>query len=132
MLTIYQADTKRFQAEKSLEKLLEELPLNMHKKAIRYKFKEDAYNFIVGRLLLKKGLEELGMVDQLQHIAYRNSGKPYLKDVFFNISHSGNLVVCALSTKGVVGIDIEKTKDAASPRSDREDPKRYDFARPAT
>lgn len=111
MLTIYQADTKRFQAEKSLEKLLEELPLNMHKKAIRYKFKEDAYNFIVGRLLLKKGLEELGMVDQLQHIAYRNSGKPYLKDVFFNISHSGNLVVCALSTKGVVGIDIEKTKE---------------------
>ena len=111
MLTIYQADTKRFQGNISLEKLLKELPLNMHEKALRYKFKEDAYNFVVGRLLLKKGLEELGMGDQLQHITYQNSGKPNLKDVFFNISHSGNMVVCVLSTKGVVGIDIEKERE---------------------
>jgi len=111
MLTIYQADTKRFQGKKSLEKLLKELPLNMHKKALRYKFEEDAYNFVVGRLLLKKGLEELVMGDKLQQITYQNSGKPYLDDVSFNISHSGNKVVCVLSTKGEVGVDIEKIKE---------------------
>ena len=111
MQTIYQADSKRYQAKESLEKLLEKLPLNMHERALRYKFKEDAYNFVVGRLLLKKGLEELDMANQLQNITIQKSGKPYLKDVFFNISHSGNLVVCVISTKGVVGIDIEKIKE---------------------
>lgn len=111
MQTIYQADSKQYQAKESLEKLLEKLPLNMHEKALRYKFKEDAYDFVVGRLLLKKGLEELGMGDQLQNITYQKSEKPYLKDVFFNISHSGNLVVCALSTEGMIGIDIEKIKE---------------------
>ena len=111
MQTIYQADSKRYQAKESLEKLLEKLPLNMHERALRYKFKDDAYNYVVGRLLLKKGLEELGMGDQLQNITFQKSGKPYLKDVFFNISHSENKVVCALSTKGMVGIDIEKIKE---------------------
>jgi 4'-phosphopantetheinyl transferase len=111
MLTIYQADAKRIQGEKSLEKLLEKLPVDMHKRALRYKFKKDAYNFVVGRLLLKRGLEALGKVDQFERIAYQTSGKPFLDDVFFNISHSGDLVVCVLSTKGVVGIDIEKIKE---------------------
>ena len=111
MQTIYQADSKQYQAKESLEKLLEKLPLNMHERALRYKFKDDAYNFVVGRLLLKRGLEELGKGDQLQNIIFQKSGKPYLKDIFFNISHSGNNVVCALSTKGVVGIDIENIKE---------------------
>ena len=111
MQIIYQADSKQYQAKDSLEKLLEKLPLIMHKRALRFKFKEDAYNFVVGRLLLKKGLEELDMLDQFEHIAYQKSGKPYLEDVFFNISHSGDLVVCVLSTKGVVGIDIEKARE---------------------
>ncbi len=111
MLIIYQADSKQIQDKKSLKKLFEELPVNLHKRALRYKFKKDAYNFVVGRLLLKRGLEELGKVDQFEHIAYQKSGKPYLKDVFFNISHSGNLVICVLSTKGFVGIDIEKTRE---------------------
>ena len=38
--------------------------------------------------------------------------KPYLaniSDIHFNISHSGNFVVCALSDK-TVGIDIEQVK----------------------
>ena len=33
-----------------------------------------------------------------------------MKDVYFNISHSENLVVCALSIKGAIGIDLEKEK----------------------
>lgn len=111
MQIIYQADSKQYQAKESLEKLLEKLPLNMHERALRYKFKDDAYNFVVGRLLLKKGLEDLGIGDQLQNITCQKSGKPNLKDVFFNISHTGNLVVCALSTEGIIGIDIEKIKE---------------------
>ncbi len=44
---------------------------------------------------------------------YENSGKPFLADypdVHFNISHSGNMVVCAVYDQPV-GIDIQKMKD---------------------
>ena len=39
-----------------------------------------------------------------------NNGKPYLcnfKDIYFNLSHSGDYVVCVVSNKPV-GIDIQK------------------------
>ena len=33
-----------------------------------------------------------------------------MEDIYFNISHSENLVVCALSKTGAIGIDVEKEK----------------------
>jgi len=110
MLYIYQADSERLRQKKELKNLLKELPGQMHERAFRYKFEQDAYNFVLGRLLLKKGLEELGLGNQLDHLAFQKDGKPFLEDVFFNISHSDNLVVCALSIKGAIGIDVEKEK----------------------
>lgn len=48
----------------------------------------------------------------LPELAYTSHGKPYVKDssFAFNISHSGNLVVCACRTKGKIGIDIEQVQ----------------------
>ena len=39
---------------------------------------------------------------------YNKYGKPYLKDsnIYFNISHTRNLVICAISDKEI-GVDIE-------------------------
>ena len=110
MIRIYRADSNQVRKDKALNDLLRDLPEKMHERANRYKFEKDAYNFILGRLLLKKGLKALGKEDQFEHIDYHESGKPFLEDVFFNISHTENLVVCALSTKGELGIDIEKVK----------------------
>lgn len=48
------------------------------------------------------------------NISIDDNGKPqlvYFSDVFFNISHSGDWVVCAFSNYEI-GIDIEKIKDA--------------------
>lgn len=45
-------------------------------------------------------------------IAYNSQGKPYFlsfREIFFNISHSSNYVVCAIGDKPV-GIDIEKAR----------------------
>ena len=43
---------------------------------------------------------------------YGKNGKPYLEnsEVFFNISHSGNLVLCSIS-EYEIGCDIEKIRD---------------------
>ncbi|MCP3660220.1 MAG: 4'-phosphopantetheinyl transferase superfamily protein [Bacteroidetes bacterium] len=39
-------------------------------------------------------------------------GKPYLKDnnFYFNISHSGEWVICVIDKRNIVGIDIEEVK----------------------
>jgi len=110
MIYVYQADTEKYRKEFILEDLLQELPHNMHKRALRYKFEQDAYNFVVGKLLLKRALENLGMKDQIESIAYQKNEKPFLENIFFNISHSYNLVVCAITQAGNIGIDVEKEK----------------------
>ena len=109
-LYIYQANSKVFARSKKLEELLRELPVALHERALRYKVKRDAYNFVLGRLLLKKGLEDLGLEEELVDVKYNEKGKPSLDSVFFSISHSDDLVICALSKNGPLGVDVEKVK----------------------
>lgn len=97
--------------EKPLEKLLDKLPIDLHKRALRYKFEQDAYNFVLGKLLLKEGLEKIGVQSQLSDITYQENEKPLLEEVHFNISHSKNLVVCAISKDGIVGVDVEQIRE---------------------
>jgi 4'-phosphopantetheinyl transferase len=110
MLFIYQAKYEVIPEKEEFDKLLLELPEQLLERATRYKFKKDTYNFVLGRKLLKKGLENLGMLEHFDKITYQKNGKPILKNVFFNISHTENLVVCAISDEGEIGIDVEKVK----------------------
>ncbi|MEM6348371.1 MAG: 4'-phosphopantetheinyl transferase superfamily protein [Bacteroidota bacterium] len=80
----------------------------MHQRALRYRRVRDAYNYVYGRLLLQEGLKALKLSQNIDQIQFEDSGKPFLDSVYFNISHSADLVVCAVSTKGSIGIDIEK------------------------
>jgi len=84
----------------------------MHDRAHRYKSKEAAINFIQGRLLLTHGLQFLGLDIDLEQLQFTDTRKPHLPQVNFNISHSANLVVCAFSSRGDIGIDIEVPRDA--------------------
>lgn len=79
----------------------------------RFKFKKDALRTLYGELILRYVL--------VQQFSYKNEdikmlksdeGKPYVKDcpIHFNISHSGDYVVCAFSEQPV-GIDIEQIKE---------------------
>ena len=63
---------------------------------------------MVGRLLLKNGLDSLGYDDDLDKIEFQTNEKPSLPDVQFNISHSDHRVVCAFANEGRIGVDIEK------------------------
>ena len=46
--------------------------------------------------------------DILKNIKYNRFGRPFLKNIDFNISHSHNLIVCAISQYHRLGIDVEK------------------------
>ena len=60
-----------------------------------------------GRLLLCGALR-LSEEALSAALAYRENGKPYLPGgPFFNISHSGRLVLLAVSAEGEIGCDVE-------------------------
>ena len=103
------------------EEMIDELPHEFHKKARRFRFWNDRQAFVLGKLLIKKILNDythLGLKD----IQYTEYGKPFVLDeISFNISHSGKYVICLFSlTKNLLGIDIEK-KDPRIKISDFEE-----------
>jgi 4'-phosphopantetheinyl transferase len=76
----------------------------------RFRRWQDAQLSLLGRVLLLKGIEEVGLFcPPDKEIKYTKHDKPYFEDnlIQFNISHSGEIVVCALSTENEIGIDIE-------------------------
>lgn len=70
---------------------------------------EDKKRTLAGRFLLKKMIKEVYGREDFT-VSFNENGKPYLDFCFFNISHSGDFAVCALSDFPV-GVDIERIKD---------------------
>jgi len=67
---------------------------------------------VLGKLLMKNALIQLGRdSDALHDLKYTKYGRPYInREIDFNISHSGQFIVCAFSDCCRVGIDIEEIK----------------------
>ena len=108
MIKVFYADSKAYQAKYSLAELLAKLPESMKERAFRYRFPKDSYNFVLGRLMLQRGLLDFGLSkDNLEKLQYNAQDKPLLPKLFFNISHSEHMIVCALTQIGDIGIDIE-------------------------
>ena len=64
------------------------------------------------RRLLALGLREIWGLEEMPPVVRGPMGKPYfpdLPDVHFNLSHSGNLALCAFSDRPV-GVDIERVR----------------------
>jgi len=90
---------------------LDRLPAALQPKILRYRRWEDAHAALLGKLLLLVGLNEAGSPATLDDLLYTPNAKPYFPEgPNFNISHSGNWVVCALSQTGRIGVDIEQVK----------------------
>ncbi len=78
----------------------------------KFRFADDKKRTVAGEMLARKTIAEWCSVDETDIVFYKNEhGKPYLKDLpcYFNISHSGDFVVCAVS-ENEIGIDIEKLR----------------------
>jgi len=90
---------------------LNRLPPQLRAKTTTFRRRQDRINHIFGKILLMDGLEQLGWQPSLQELQVSEYGRPYLSEQFdFNISHSANYILCAISTRGRVGVDVEKIK----------------------
>lgn len=75
------------------------------------KNKIDIHRSFLGRFLLLSGLKDNIDITDLKSLWRIETGKLYLKgqkNVDFNISHSGSIVICIISFTSIVGIDIEQ------------------------
>ena len=64
-----------------------------------------------GKLLLIRLLERFHLPFLLEQLCFTNANRPYFhSDFYFNISYSGNIVICGGLKNGRIGIDIEKIK----------------------
>ncbi|WP_282049077.1 4'-phosphopantetheinyl transferase family protein [Maribacter aquivivus] len=87
---------------------------NFNEKVSKYKRWQDAKSTVLGRLLLGYGLKHFYKQDiENLKMNFSKDKKPFLEDssIHFNISHSKELIVCAISSAGTIGIDVEKISD---------------------
>jgi 4'-phosphopantetheinyl transferase len=75
----------------------------------KYRRWEDQHNCLFGRILILKALNMFGYdFEFLPELKYDKFQRPYIADgIDFNIAHSKNMVVCAMSDEGSIGVDVE-------------------------
>ena len=88
-------------------------PSYRKEKVDRYVFEKDKYLSLGVTYLLRKALLDLGIDYSKIEIEYTKKNKPFLKSiegVYFNLSHSEKMVMCAISDKEI-GCDIQYESD---------------------
>lgn len=77
------------------------------------RIKKDRERSVLGNALAKYAIKNVFSVPvRNQTFCYSENGKPYLSEyqnIYFSISHSGNLIVCAVSDNPV-GIDVQEKR----------------------
>jgi 4'-phosphopantetheinyl transferase len=99
---------------RKLETLLAVLSPVESERAARFHFDRDRRRFIVARASLRQVLSQYtGESPENLQFQYSRFGKPDLSpgsDVQFNVSHSGELALIAVTARRQVGIDIEQIR----------------------
>ncbi|HET9455659.1 MAG TPA: 4'-phosphopantetheinyl transferase superfamily protein [Gemmatimonadaceae bacterium] len=79
----------------------------------RYRSRESAERYVVTRSLVRAVLAgRLGVEPRDIRIGHNARGKPMLSDqLFFNVSHSADLILMAVTGDRAVGVDVERRRD---------------------
>lgn len=68
--------------------------------------------FLISRVLTKSVLaDKLGISPHLVNIQLQPNGKPFVqggKTIYFNLSHSADVIVLAVTEEGEIGVDVER------------------------
>ena len=112
MTKLYVADIKHLPDPLSCTELLQQLSAERQQRIHHLKQEKSRKQCMGAGLLLQKVLALYHMEESLVRIG--QDGKPMLKGLEFNLSHSGDLIICAVSEKPV-GCDVEMIRKA--PRS---------------
>nr|WP_091698136.1 4'-phosphopantetheinyl transferase superfamily protein [Algoriphagus locisalis] len=87
------------------------LTSSMREKIKNFHSLKDSQAFMIGRYLMVHSLKKLGFSDSiLDSVRFSDTGRPYLPNstADFNLSHSGDYVVCASARNVRIGVDIQK------------------------
>ena len=110
---LYAADVTALERDVLYDRAYAAVSEERRRKTDHFRFGSDRRLSLGAELLLRCGLNELGIGSAPPAIGYTKEGKPFLSaypDIHVNISHSGTYAVCAVSP-APVGCDIELHKD---------------------
>lgn len=114
MAEIYLLNTNDKLAKNKYQDFYSKLTDYRRNKIEKYKFEADAKRSLYSAMLLQYIImHKYSVTNDEFEVAYNTYGKPYIlgkKDWKFNISHSGEWVICGWSNKEI-GVDIEQIKD---------------------
>ena len=109
-IILYHKIEEKWDEKKTFDNL-NKLPNFYKEKIFKYKKKERRIASIIGKILLINGLKLFQKNNNDLEYKEKGNSKPFIRNApFFNISHSGDIVVCAISKTYDIGIDIEKIK----------------------
>jgi 4'-phosphopantetheinyl transferase len=104
-------------SEDGLQRLQSTLTPDEHERAGRFHFQRDRQHFVAARGMLREILGRyLNAESASLRFGYTAYGKPYLTDecggrwLRFNVSHSGELALYAVSRERELGVDIERVR----------------------
>ena len=112
ILEIFMASSKDGLKKAEYEILLSVAPEQKRQQILKQKIKHNADNSLIGIALVMAAVSKTFSVPVSDIILEYENGKPYIKsheNIFVSISHSGDMVVCAVSDRPV-GIDTEKIR----------------------
>jgi 4'-phosphopantetheinyl transferase len=117
MLIIYYSKLSGELPDARYEEYLSGLPLSLQQKNRKYRNWQDKLLNLFGKLLLIEALRQFNIDSNCLNALYYNSyGRPYVSDTIdFNISHSGEYVICAAAKNIRLGLDVEIIKPVDFP-----------------
>ncbi len=114
MIKLYAINISKGIEPKIFDKLLQYVSKEKQEKIKRFISNKDALRTLIGDILIRYIIcRNLSILNENIVFEVNEYGKPYLKnskDFYFNISHAGDWVVCAVG-KSDVGVDVELVKD---------------------
>ncbi len=110
MVEIYYVNINCDEASSCFEEARKMISKDRREKSDRFRLREDQFRCVYSSLIVQYLVSNKVGGDEKLQFLYNDYGKPYYigdKQIYFNCSHSGDYIVCALSTEEI-GVDIEQ------------------------